>query len=521
MLGSADSTSLNQTKLLKILKILRYLSFLLVLLGTVIRLVQYWQNRSLWFDEVNLALNIVNRSYLELAQTLDHNQAAPLGFLWVEKLATQIFGNNEYGLRLFPLISNLVALGVFYRLVSRYVSPGAVPIAIALFAFGRYTLYFATELKQYSSDLAISLILLWFLIKSGHKILKTREITGYALLGSLAIWFSHPSVFILGGIEGYYLLIATNKDRLKLLFNRLFVYFAWLVSFGLFYWLTIARTMNNEDLASSWSSRYPTAFWDIGWSLDALGRFFSNPMGLMGITDGVGIFAFIFGCVAWYGKNRIFFGALVAPFVATLLAAYLHQYPFRERLVLFLVPLAIMIVAEGIVWLLSKFRVAQTNQSDRFKIQSLAGILGLVCLVSLTIPLGVRASNFIVHPELKDEIRPVTEYVLSQQQPEDTIYVYSLGATGFTYYAQRLGYGEEDYILGLGNLSHKDKETAQNWQELKADIEPLKGKARVWFVLRAEDTEQAAILDYLNQIGQEIARYEQPGASAHLYSLHL
>ncbi len=550
MFDSINSTFLNQAKLLKFL---RYLSLFLVISGTAIRLIQYFNNRSLWFDEVNLALNMVNRSYGELTQTLDHNQAAPLGFLWVEKLATQIFGNNEYALRLFPLVSNLVAFGVFYRLVYRYASPLAAPMAIALFAFGRYTLYFATELKQYSSDIAIALILFWFLTKIAHKILNSKEIIGYALLGSLVIWFSHPSIFMLAGIEGYYFLTAASKDRFKILFNRLLVYLAWLTSFGLFYFLTIAKTMNNEDLASSWSSRYPATFWDIEWLFDALGRFFYNPMGFTGITDGIGIFAFIFGCVAWYSKNRTFLGALIAPFVATLAAAYLHQYPFRERLVVFLVPLGIIIIAEGIAWLLSKFQTGDKSRpreyaackaasrsiplrltatrgllsfpptkvikNNRFKTSLLAGLLGAFCFVALTIPPIIRASSFIIHPELKHEIRPVAEYVLSHKQPEDRIYVYSLGAQAFTYYAARLGYSEQDYILGLGNLSYKDKEATQNWQELRTDIEPLRGKSRVWFVLRAEESEEAAILEYLNKIGQEIDVFKQPGASAHLYDI--
>jgi hypothetical protein len=75
---------------------LQYLSIFLIIFGIVIRLVQYLNNRSLWLDEVNLALNIINRSYSELLNTLDYNQAAPPGFLWIEKLVTQLLGNNEY-----------------------------------------------------------------------------------------------------------------------------------------------------------------------------------------------------------------------------------------------------------------------------------------------------------------------------------------------------------------------------------------------------------------------------------------
>jgi len=132
-------------------KLSNYLSLCFIFLGILVRTVQYFSNRSLWGDEVDLALNIINRSYGELSQVLDHNQAAPLGFLWLEKLATQIWGNSEYALRLIPFIASILSLGLFYRLVRQSSSSLAAPIAIALFACGRYTLYFATELKPYSS----------------------------------------------------------------------------------------------------------------------------------------------------------------------------------------------------------------------------------------------------------------------------------------------------------------------------------------------------------------------------------
>ncbi|MEO0928572.1 MAG: hypothetical protein AAFY63_22245, partial [Cyanobacteria bacterium J06643_13] len=71
-----------------------------VFVGAIARVVQYLSNRSLWVDEVNLAANIIKRSYGELAEPLSSSQAAPLGFLWLEKLATQLWGNSEYALRL-------------------------------------------------------------------------------------------------------------------------------------------------------------------------------------------------------------------------------------------------------------------------------------------------------------------------------------------------------------------------------------------------------------------------------------
>ena len=61
--------------------------WLIILFGTLLRLTQYLSNRSLWLDEANLALNIVNRSFLQLLKPLDNNQGAPIGFLMLERSA--------------------------------------------------------------------------------------------------------------------------------------------------------------------------------------------------------------------------------------------------------------------------------------------------------------------------------------------------------------------------------------------------------------------------------------------------
>lgn len=532
MLGRLNNSFFNR---INWSEFLRYLSLFFLILGVLVRIIQYLSNRSLWFDEANLALNIVHRSYGELIQALDYNQAAPLGFLWLEKLATQVFGNNEYALRLLPTVAGIVALVIYYFLASRYCSKLAAPIAIALFACSRYTLYFATELKPYSSDVAIALILLWILTKIRHQILKAREIIGLALLGALSIWLSYPAIFVLGGLEGYYLLTVSRKYLRRILANRIIIYLVWVASFASLYFYTIANTLNNDALSSSWEARYPDSFGDIIWMFDALGRFFYHPMGFLGITDGIGIVAFIFGCVAWYRHNRIIFGALVAPFVATIIAAYLHKYPFRDRLILFLAPLGMLIVAEGIGFLLIKlrelnwrrlsFHPKNSHTTSRPILKFLMGLLGIICLWGLLLPAIARASNFIIHPELKHEVKPVLEYVVSQKQPEDKIYVNSPGYAAFIYYTEQRDYSDLEYVVGKINfsdkVSNKRRTLSDKWQEFATDLEPLIGESRVWFILREEPSFEPEVLQYLNRVGQQLDSFQQPGASAYLYKLEI
>jgi Dolichyl-phosphate-mannose-protein mannosyltransferase len=489
-------------------KFFQHLSLFFLFFGILVRLIQYINNRSLWDDEASIAINIVNRSYLGLINSLERNQAAPPGFLWIEKFFVQLLGNNEFALRLFPLIAGLISLFVFYKLAIRYTSELAVPIAIALFSCLRYTLYYATEVKQYSSDIMVTLLAFWLLISLRYKILGKKQILFLSILGSIFIWLSHPAIFSLSGLELSFLLIARKKRRLNIILNRLPIYITWLLSFALLYFLSISSAMQNNDLNDSWGDSYPDSWFDIVWLLDAFGRFFYHPLGFSGITDGVAIFAFICGCIAYYKTNRRVLLFLTAPFLTTLIASYLHKYPFRDRLLLFLAPFAILIIAEGIVFLITQFR--------RYKYVTILGIFVLILLVA---PPAINASQLIVRPQLKEEIRPVLEYIKSHQQPGDTLYVYARANSAFTYYAEKYGYEEGEYIIGDGILLTDGDVTQEDWQLHQQEIDMLRGKQRVWLLYRGNEQEKAEISSYLNKIGQQIDFYSQPGIFVYLYNL--
>jgi len=74
-----------------------------IVFGILVRLRQYLFDRSLWLDESFLALNIIHRSAAGLLKPLDYNQAAPLGFLLLQKAAARYLGSGELVLRLRPI----------------------------------------------------------------------------------------------------------------------------------------------------------------------------------------------------------------------------------------------------------------------------------------------------------------------------------------------------------------------------------------------------------------------------------
>ncbi|NJP10166.1 MAG: glycosyltransferase family 39 protein [Leptolyngbyaceae cyanobacterium RU_5_1] len=491
---------------------IKSLSIGLVLFGVLVRLSQYFDNRSLWFDEASLALNIVNRSYLELLGVLDHDQAAPPIFLWIERLFVQVFGNSEYSLRLFPLISGMVALFLFYRMATLLTSGITTVVAIALFASLRYIVYYAAEVKQYATDLMLALLIFLVLFSLRDQILKPRQILFLSLLGSVCIWTSHPAIFVLVGIEMANLLGISTQKLKAILLNRIPIYGTWLSSFILLYLFTIKRTEANESLLSYWDGSYPDSLFDLPWLIDSLGRFFYRPLGFLGITDGIAIAAFICGCIFVYQQNKFNFLLLNAPLLITLLASFLHKYPFRERLVLFLAPFAILIIATGISTLL-------TEPKGRYRSFKLVGISMAVALVGFPL---FQASQSMISPHRFDEIRPVIEYVKSHQQAGDTLYIFPETRRQFLYYAPKHGYSQKDYIFGNYDVPSGRAVSNENRQNYKQEIEQLRGRKRVWFLLaRSASESEKTLLNDLNQVGKKLDVFKQPDAIACLYDLSL
>src|SRR5215475_14295682 len=87
--------------------VMAWLPWLALFLGVGLRVREYLADRSLWIDELMLALGVNHRAVTDLLRPLDFNQAAPAGFLVLVKSSTALFGNSELGLRLVPFLSSV------------------------------------------------------------------------------------------------------------------------------------------------------------------------------------------------------------------------------------------------------------------------------------------------------------------------------------------------------------------------------------------------------------------------------
>src|SRR5205809_862507 len=72
----------------------------------------YWWHlaRPLWVDEEMLALNVRDHRFFDLAGPLWLDQAAPLGWLALERLAWLTLGASERAMRLLPVFFGIGTL---------------------------------------------------------------------------------------------------------------------------------------------------------------------------------------------------------------------------------------------------------------------------------------------------------------------------------------------------------------------------------------------------------------------------
>ena len=183
-----------------------------VILGTVIRLVGYLLRFPLWIDECMLAENFLDRGFLELAAPLDHNQMAPVGFLWIELAAVKLFGFSEWSLRLFPLLCGIGSLFAFRRLASRLLAGLPLVLAIGCLAVAKVPVGLSANAKPYATDLLVAISLLALAVEWLQRPDQTRWL--WCLAGALpvALGLSFPAVFV-GGAISLGLLVPVYQQR--------------------------------------------------------------------------------------------------------------------------------------------------------------------------------------------------------------------------------------------------------------------------------------------------------------------
>lgn len=170
------------------------------MLGSGSLIYQWYWTRPLWVDEEMIALNFRDRSVFELAGPLWLHQAAPVGWLILQRALLVTFGAGERTLRALPVLFGIATLWVAVWAGHRWLRPVGAAVFTSLCSFGLYISFFPLETKQYSADAFFGLLLpalvVWTLEPvEHHGDVRQGRILSWWLIASAALWLANGALF--------------------------------------------------------------------------------------------------------------------------------------------------------------------------------------------------------------------------------------------------------------------------------------------------------------------------------------
>jgi 4-amino-4-deoxy-L-arabinose transferase-like glycosyltransferase len=334
------------------------LALFVVLMGIVFRITIFVQDRNLIIDEANVVRNIYERGFIELLQPLKYEQYAPPLYLWSLELFSHLFGYSEQAMRLSALLCGIAAIFVFWRVLRRILPENSLWLPLGLFCFAPIIIKYSAEVKQYVPDAFVAICLVGLAISTDiFAQSRKRFLTTWLLAGSIAIWSSQPSVFILASVGFYYFFQMVVKKEWRLISLLAIIATVWLAQFAVYFELILKSQINSDYLQNYHREYFLFATpanaeeWKHNWM--RILEILNNTVGYNTYSWHAAIVLILIGAVRLLRKSLAKFALFTFPVLLTLLAAALNQFSLIERVIVFILPFTMLLVGLGFTQLVS------------------------------------------------------------------------------------------------------------------------------------------------------------------------
>lgn len=460
-----------------------------LLLGALLRTVQFVSAGSLWHDEVRLALNVEERGLVDLvSRPLDHEQVAPVGWLALLEASTTLFGMNDTALRLVPWLLGLAGLVLFWRVSRRFLSTPAVLTGLLLFAFGIGWIWYGASPKQYGADVTVTLLLVWLALRwrdhSGD--LRFGILAGIG--GGLALLLSHPAVvvaFVIGTVLVGHRWTSRPRPRAAPLAAMAIGWAA-----GALKTTTVSLAILDPEVGGYMEEFHAAGFppplsepiglllWAPRQIATVLGHaLFYLPFGPLWGIVGLVLALAVIGLVHLARRHPRRAILLAAPIVAGLLAAGLHLFPFRHRLAVY---------AAWPVLVFAMWGIEALWRGLPGRTRHLATVLAVLVSAPLVLIVALRARP----PLMTQESRGVLAELDRRREPGDVVYVTCGGRFAVPYYGPDVGIDDWDQGECHGEL-----------RPFLREVDAYRGRSRVWLFQMQSHGEAEVLKEYLGAIG--------------------
>ncbi len=327
-----------------------------IALGIALRVAHFFRTGSFFYDEACVALNLVTRHPWQLFKPLAYNQAAAPGFLLLEKFLIHFFGTGELVFRLPSLLGSIAVLALIAIFCEKLFERSTAILAVAILAASPLAITFASELKPYSTDAALTL---WMMLRLRSLLLDPTAKRWLLLCvsGVGALLFSQAIIFVLLSV-GLVLIIWTFRKTWGVVPAGL-VAAIWSGVF-LFLYLTVYRHEGNTFYMQTWWSSYILSVFKPQFHARAINALHNLSIfsldslhclrGPLGRAANQGALILIPALGLYLAVKRVgvtWAAALALPYAAVIMASVVGLFPIAPRLLLFIIPLLAILTAVG------------------------------------------------------------------------------------------------------------------------------------------------------------------------------
>ncbi|MEX2214540.1 MAG: glycosyltransferase family 39 protein [Phycisphaeraceae bacterium] len=472
----------------------------ILFLGALLRIALFLADSSLWHDEVMLAINLVERDYAGLMQPLHYGQVAPIGYLLGERFVINLFGEGAHSLRLISLLAGLACLPVFLLMARRLLYPRAAIIALFLFALSEPFIYYSVELKPYSLDAMLAMLLVWAAARVLQNGYRAGDGVIFGLIACLGLPFSYTQVFMIAVVGGTLTLAAFKQKKVN---GAIVLAVSCILSAGFF------LLLKKHFMQESESVKHHQGFWtdmggfmpvpprslrDLEWFIFRPFDFFVDPMRYRAF--GLAMLLTLAGTAVLWRRSKLTLAIFLLPIPFIALVSATKMYPFGTqselrtpmlgRVLLFVVPMVLMLMGLGLSWV--------NRLAGRYNRPAMLVMLAILLVHPLHLVAG-----YLRHPDEPHDARPAIDYLAQHVKPGDAVYVNypaNMAAKFYTRpYAEQ--FKEVLFFTTTNPQTSLDDSTKDglywinppgygDWERV---FSPLKGR-RVWvFFLHAPDLE--------------------------------
>lgn len=328
-----------------------------VTVGLLWRVLRYVLAFPIWGDEAFVAVNFLVRDYRGMIEPLVWGQIVPVAFMWADLAMARAFGVGELSLRFIPFAAGVLSVPLFWRLAALLLPQRAAALAVAIFAVSIYLVRHAAEVKPYSTDMLISLLVT---LAGVSVVRRPGSVWAWGALCALSAagpWCSYPMVFVAAAVWLFVAWHVWKDGRRPARFGALFVSGALLLAnFAAMYWLIggpHAQFAARLTEIPMWKPTFPPVLepWKlpVWFVLIHTGNMFAYPHGSANGGSTATFLLVVIGAVSLWWSDRSRVWLLLGPLAFTFLAAAFEKYPYggSARTSLYMAPAFCLLAGLG------------------------------------------------------------------------------------------------------------------------------------------------------------------------------